>query len=120
MKRTMHTARILAKSSRGHFQSDTSARTVANHDNRMAPSVFTVTSSDVRPPRRIMNAFYDSLKPFIIVMRAMGVCPLCVNNKGNDIFSNPATRSKVMELKCSFCVKSEKNDCHFYGQLSLT
>uniref|UniRef100_A0A0U4VTB3 Gustatory receptor n=1 Tax=Reticulitermes speratus TaxID=60591 RepID=A0A0U4VTB3_9NEOP len=87
MKRTMHTARILAKSSRGHFQSDTSARTVANHDNRMAPSVFTVTSSDVRPPRRIMNAFYDSLKPFIIVMRAMGVCPLCVNNKAKVVFS---------------------------------
>ena len=101
MKRAMHTARNLAKRSPGLFQSEKSAATVNNHDSRMAPTVFTVETSDVRPPRRIMsNAFYDSLKPFIVVMRAMGVCPLCVNRKGNDIFSNPDASTKIMEMKC--------------------
>jgi hypothetical protein len=71
----------------------------------MTPIVFTVRSSDVHPPRsNVTNAFYESLKPFIVVMRAMGVCPLWVDNKGNDVYTELATRSKVMEMKLLFCV----------------
>ena len=91
----MYTTRVLANKSPGLFQSENSTTTVGNHVNRMTPRVFTVTSSDVLPPRRIAkSAFYDSLKPFIIVMRAMGVCPLRVDNKGNDFiyFADRASR----------------------------
>jgi hypothetical protein len=100
MKGTMHTARVLANKSPGLFQSENSATTVGNRNNRMTTSVFTVQSSDVLPPRsNVTNAFYESLQPFIVVMRAMGVCPLCVDKKGNDVVTDPATRSKVMEMK---------------------
>jgi len=86
MKETMHTARVLANKSPGLLQSENSAATLSNHVNRMTTNVFTVSSTDVLPPRSIVtNAFYESLKPFIVVMRAMGVCPLCVDNKGNDL-----------------------------------
>jgi hypothetical protein len=83
---------------------------VHNYDNRMTPIVFNVQSSDVRPPRRIVtNAFYENLKPFIVVLRAMGVCPLCVDNKGNDVYNDPATRSKGTEMKPFFSVMFEEN-----------
>jgi len=104
----MHTARILANKGASLFQSENSSTTVGNHVNRMTPSVFTVRSSDVLPPRIIVtNAFYESLKPFIVVMRAMGVCPLCFDNKGNSVCPNPATRSKSMGKKRLFCFMFE-------------
>jgi hypothetical protein len=83
MKITMHRARVLAKSNPGLFQSENSATTVDHHNNRITPHVFTVNSSDVLPPHNIVTkAFYESVKPFIVVMRAMGVCPLRADNKG--------------------------------------
>jgi hypothetical protein len=104
----MQTARVLANKSPGRFQSEYLSTTVGNHVNRMTPIVFTVRSSDILPPRRIVtNAFYESLKPFIVVMRAMGVFPLFVDNKGNDVYTDPATRSNVMEMKRLFCVTFE-------------
>jgi len=117
----MHTERVLANKSAGLFQSENSTMALRNHDNRMTPIVFTVQSSGVLPPRSIMtNAFYESLKPFIVVMRAMGVCPLCVDNKGNDVYTDPATRSKVMEIKRLFCVIFEEKRFHIYGQVGLS
>jgi hypothetical protein len=99
----MQTARVLANKSPELFQSENLATTVGNHVNRMEPSVFTVTSSDVPPPRSILtNAFYESLKAPIVVMRAMGVFPLWVDNKGNNVYTDPETRSKVMEIKRLF------------------
>jgi hypothetical protein len=94
----MYTARVLANKSPSLFQSENSATTVGNHVNRMTPSVFIVRSSDVLPPRIIVtNAFYESLKPFVVVMRAMGVCPLCVDNKGNsDIIEQKPTRCTLV------------------------
>jgi len=86
----------------------------------MTPSVFTVSSTNVLPPRIIVtNAFYESLKPFIVVMRAMGVCPLCVDKKGNDVYTDPATRSKVMEMKRLFSVMFEEKWFHIYEQVAL-
>jgi hypothetical protein len=91
----MHTARVLRKNGPGLFQSENLATTLDHHTNRITPRVFTVNSSDVLPPHSIVtNAFYDSVKPFIVVMRAMGVCPLRVDKKGNDVYTDPATRSK--------------------------
>ena len=116
----MHTSRVLSNKSPGLFQSGNSTTTVGNHDNRMTPSVFTVQSSDVPPPSSIVtNAFYGSLKPFIVVMRAMGVCPLCVDSKGNDVYTDLATRSKVMEMKRLFSVMFEGKWSYIYGQVAL-
>ena len=116
----MHTARVLANKSPSIFQSENSATTVGNHVNRMTPNLFTVQSSDVLPPRSIVNnAFYESLKPFIVVMRAMGVCPLSVDKKGNDIYADPATRSKVMEMKRLFCIMFEEKWFRIYWQVAL-
>ena len=108
-KGTMHTTRVLANKSLSIFQSENSSTTVGNHVNRMTPNVFTIHSSDVLPPRNIVkNAFYESLKPFIVIMRAMGVCPLSVDNTGNDIYTDPTTRSKVIEMKGLFCITFEE------------
>ena len=108
-KGTMHTTRVLANKSLSIFQSENSSTTVGNHVNRMTPNVFTVQSSEVLPPRNIVkNAFYESLKPFIVIMRAMGVCPLSVDNTGNDIYTDPTTRSKVIEMKGLFCITFEE------------
>jgi hypothetical protein len=104
----MQTTRVLAKKIPSLFQSEHSTTTVGNHVNRMTPSVFTVGSSVVLPPRSIVtNAFYGSLKPFIVVMRAMGVCPLRIDKKGNDVYTDPATKSKVTEMKRLFFVMFE-------------
>jgi hypothetical protein len=89
-----------------------------NHNNRITPHLFTVNSSDVPPPHNIVTkSFYDSVKPFFVVLRAMGVCPLGVDNKGNDVYADPATRTTVMEIKCLFRVKSslKKNGFIFIG-----
>ena len=116
----MHTTRVLVKKSLSIFQSENSSTTVGNHVNRMTPNLFTVQSSDVLPPRSIVNnAFYESLKPFIVVMRAMGVCPLSADNTGNDIYTDPATRSKVMEMKRLFCITFEEKWFRIYGQVAL-
>jgi hypothetical protein len=89
----MHRARVLVNKSAGLLQSENSSTTVGTHVNRMTPIVFTVSSSDCLPPRKIVtNAFCESLQPFIVVMRAMGVCPLRVDKKGNDVYTDPATR----------------------------
>lgn len=116
----MQTERVLANKASSIFQSDNSSTTVDNHDNRTTQSVFTVKSSNVLPPRRaVTKSFYESLKPFFVVMRAMGVCPLCVDNKGNDVYCDPATSSKVMEMKCLFCVMFEEKLFHIYEQVAL-
>jgi hypothetical protein len=59
--------------------------------NRLRPTVFTVkSSSNIEPLHRIKsNIFYDNLKPFILVMRAMGVSPVRVTSKGNDLYRHP-------------------------------
>ena len=119
-KGTMYTARVLAKKSPSIIQSVYSATTVGKHANRMTPNVFTVQSSDVLPPRNIVkNAFYESLKPFIVIMRAMGVCPLSVDNTGNDIYTDPTTRSKVIEMKGLFSITFEEKLFNVYGQVAL-
>jgi hypothetical protein len=116
----MHTARVLANKSPSLFQTENSVTTVGNHDNRMTSSVFTVQSSDVLPPRSIVTkAFYESLKPYIVVMRAIGVCPLFVDNKGNDVYTDPATWSKIMEMKRLYCVMFEGKWFHIYRQVAL-
>jgi hypothetical protein len=116
----MHTERVLGSKTPSLFQNENTSKTVDNHDSRMTQSVFTVKSSDVLPPRRVVTkAFYESLKPFFAVMRAMGMCPLCADNKGNDVYCDPATRSKVMEMKCLFCVMFEEKLFHIYGQVAL-
>ncbi|PNF23782.1 hypothetical protein B7P43_G16803 [Cryptotermes secundus] len=81
-----------------HETSDKSGRLFQRHvsvigevieTSRLRPAVFTVKStSDVEPHHRIeSNIFYDNLKPFIFVMRAMGVSPVRVTSKGAVVFS---------------------------------
>jgi hypothetical protein len=91
-----------------------------HHYNRITPHLFTVNASAVPLPHNIVTkSFYNSVKPFFVVMRAMGVCPLGVDNKGNDIYTDPATRSTVMEMKCLYRFMFEEKCFHIYRQLAL-
>jgi hypothetical protein len=116
----MRTARVLAKNGPGLYQRQNSAAKMDHHNNRITPRVFIINSSDVPPSHNIvMKAFYDSVKPYFVVLRAMGVCPLRVDNKGNDVYTDLATRSTVMEMKCLFRVMFEEKWFHIYRQLAL-
>jgi hypothetical protein len=56
--------------------------TVDNFSNGMKPTPYEFSRSDVSqfcarsPGGSKLNPFYDSLKPFLLAMRAMGVLPL--------------------------------------------
>lgn len=85
----MNAVRMLTSNIPGLFKHEKSISAVRNQENRTLPGVFTVQATDTQRHFRIeLNPFVDNLKPFIFVMRAMGVCPVRVTNKGNDIYSS--------------------------------
>jgi hypothetical protein len=87
----MHTTQETSNRSCRLFQRRKSVRGDVIQDSRLIPTVFTIKStSDVQSHHRIeTNIFYDNLKPFIFVMRAMGVSPVHVTSKGNDFHGHP-------------------------------
>jgi hypothetical protein len=82
----MHATQETSDKSGRLFHRRKSAAGEVIQDNRSRPTVFTVNlSSGVVSHHRIeSNIFYDNLKPFIFIMRAMGVSPVSVTPKGND------------------------------------
>jgi hypothetical protein len=87
----MHPTQEISNNSSRLFQREKSVKGEMIQDNRLIPTVFTVKSSpDVQPPLKIVsNIFYDNLKPFIFVMRVMGVSPVHMTSKGKDFHGHP-------------------------------
>jgi hypothetical protein len=95
--RKVSAAGVLADNSPGLFKQENSFTAVMNQENRTAPTVFTIKPVGVQPSRTVeSNTFYDSLKPFIFVLRAMGVSPVLVSSKGNYIHNYPAITCELM------------------------
>jgi hypothetical protein len=80
----MHATRAISNMTSRPSQRHKSVMAETIHSG-LIPTVFTVkSSSEVQPQHTVVSSvFYDNLKPFLVVMRAMGVSPLRVTSTGN-------------------------------------
>jgi hypothetical protein len=86
VKGKMNAAQVLANNIPCLSKREKPAAPEGNQTDRTPSTVFTVRPAEIQPSCGTeSNTFYDNLKPFIFVMRAMGVCPVRISSKGKDI-----------------------------------